>query len=308
MNNQPSSEFVTLFDRHYALRALALWRSLDRHLKDFRLWVVAMDAYTENMVKTLGLQGVEVIPVGELEDAELLEKKRERTPGEYCWTLTPRVFEAIFARAPEVPSAVYIDADVWLRQSPRIVLDAFEESIADVLVTEHAYFPAFDQSATSGTFCVQFLGAKRGSSSDIIGRWRDQCTDWCFAYTDGGRFGDQGYLNDWPLIYGDRVHIPSKKEWFQGPWNALRFPYSEAITYHFHGFKYFRGGRFRVGDYPVPEPHRRIVYEEYLKDLKWAETTLREVGLPIWGFGSTFEYVKGSSERIRSLWNLWSKL
>lgn len=308
MNSQPSLEFVTLFDRSYALRALALWRSLDRHLDDFFLWIVAMDAYVETMVQTLGLSRVGVIPVSEIEDAELLEKKRERSAGEYCWTLTPRVFEAVFSRSPLANAAVYVDADLWFRQSPQAVLGAFKESSADVLVTEHAYHPAFDQSATSGYFCVQFLGAKRGTSSDIIGKWRDQCTDWCFAYTDEGRFGDQGYLDDWPLRYGNRIQVPKRREWFQGPWNAMRFPYSESIAYHFHAFRYFGKDHFSVGAYPIPKPHRENLYEPYVDDLKWAQKLLEETGLAVWGVKPRPSFGVSALDRLRSLWRLWAQL
>lgn len=304
MSAKPSLEFVTLFDRHYAIRALALWRSLDRHLEHFRLWIVAMDTYTEQLVHSLGLKGVEVIPVDELEDAELLEKKRERSPGEYCWTLTPRVFEAVFARSPVATAVVYIDADVWLQQSPQPVLDAFQASSSDVLVTEHAYFPAFDQSASSGYFCVQFLGAKRGSSSDIIGRWQDQCMEWCYAHSDGGRFGDQGYLNDWPTLYGNRIQVPKRKEWFQGPWNAMRFPYSEAISYHFHSFVHLKGGRFGVGSYPIPKPHRDNLYRPYRADLDWAESRVASAGLTSFGLSTRRYLLKTFLERLRAAWRL----
>lgn len=286
MSGNPSLEFVTLFDRHYALRGLALWRSLDRHLEHFRLWIVAMDTYTEQLVQSLGLKGVEVIPVHEIEDAELREKKRERSAGEYCWTLTPRVFDAVFTRSPLATAVIYIDADVWLRRSPQPVLDSFQESSADVFVTEHAYHPAFDLSATSGYFCVQFLGAKRGSSVDIIGKWQDQCTEWCFAYSDRGRFGDQAYLNDWPRLYGNRIQVSQRKEWFQGPWNAMRFAYSEAIAYHFHSFVHLNRGRFGVGSYPIPKPHRDNLYRPYREDLEWAESLLGAAGLKSYGLAS----------------------
>lgn len=301
----PTACFVTLFDRNYATRGLALWRSLNRNSSPFMLWIVALDEYTETLLRSLNLPNVRVIPLGEIETVELLRAKSERSFAEYCWTLTPFVFDAVFDRDSRAGTVTYIDADVWLRQDPEPIFMEFLASGADVLITEHAFHPAFDVTASSGYFCVQFLSVKRTTAQDIIQVWKDQCLEWCFAYPDSGRFGDQGYLNDWTKKYGKRVFVPAKKEWFQGPWNAMRFPYGEAITYHFHSLVSRGGGKFSVGLYPIPKPHRKNVYSPYGSDIAWAEGEMVRAGFEVHGKSGSMDVLRALTHRLVRFRELW---
>ncbi len=298
--------FVTLFNKDYASRGLALYWSLSQHSLDFQLWVVALDDYTETLFRELRLESTTVISVNEIETVELQEKKRGRSFAEYCWTLTPFTFEAVFEREPSASSVTYVDADMWFAASPDSLVEAFHKSQADVLITEHAFHPAFDASATSGYFCVQFLTARRDKAKDILDEWKSQCLDWCFSYPDNGRFGDQGYLTKWPEKFGERVFIPASKEWFQGPWNALRFPYSEAMAYHFHSLNYLGKGEYDVGLYPIPKPHRKGLYAPYSAALKEAENAIRSAGFTPYGTVGIPEKVNALAHRLVRFREVWT--
>jgi hypothetical protein len=193
---------------------------------------------------------------------------------------------------------------MWLLREPNDFFDAFQSSGAAVSITEHAYHPAFDMSSTSGRFCVQFLTAVRGRSDYIITEWERQCLDWCFARFEDGKFGDQGYLNDWPARYESDVFIPLQQELFQGPWNAQRFPPEKALTYHFHSYLLFRGYSANVGGYPIPKRHRTNIYTPYLKDLRAAGDLLEQVT----GFALRFDRKSISFRktvgRVKASWKL----
>ena len=45
------------------------------------------------------------------------------------------------------------------------------------------------------------------------------------------------YLDNWAFQFTEAVHILQHKEWIQAPWNAIRFPYSDAIIWHFQGLR-----------------------------------------------------------------------
>lgn len=299
-----TQNFVTLFDRNYASRGLALYRSIDRYLASFKLWIVALDSYTEQLFSELALDNVAVVPIGEVETRELKQVNLERTFAEYCWTLTPFVFDWIFERDLTARQVTYIDADMWLTRSTDSLMEQFVQSDGDVLITEHAYHPAFDVTSTSGYFCVQFLSVKRDSASDILELWKHQCLEWCFAYPDGGKFGDQGYLNEWPSKYGSRVFVP-RKELFQGPWNALRFPYGEALSYHFHSFVHFGENLFSVGLYPIPKPHRNNLYRAYADDLSWAEQRILSCDLDLFGRGDWKARLNAFAHRLVRFREVW---
>ena len=53
--------------------------------------------------------------------------------------------------------------------------------------------------------------------------------EWCFNRFEEGKFGDQKYLDKWPELFDDKVHILSNKELLLAPWNATRFPYTNSI-------------------------------------------------------------------------------
>ena len=264
--------YVTLFDVGFAPQGLALHRSLQRHAGEHLLWVLCMDDEAADLLETLALPDVRTVRLAEIESEQLLAVKPGRNRAEYCWTLTPFTHDIVFERDPSARRVTYIDADVWLIADPSPVFDAFEASGAAVQITEHAYAPEHDQTATSGRYCVQFLTMDRERSLPVRKWWQDQCIEWCFARVEDGKFGDQKYLDDWPRRFGELVHVADPKSWFQGPWNATRFPYSEAIAYHFHSLRLAGGGFVRPvsRSYSIPRPHWRHLYEPYLADITGA--------------------------------------
>ena len=271
--------YVTLFDMGFAPQGLALHRSLQRHAGEHVLWVLCMDDEAAELLEALALPDIRTVRLAEIETDRLLAVKPGRNRAEYCWTLTPFTHDIVFDRDPSAQRVTYVDADVWLMADPSPVFDAFEASGAAVQITEHAYAPEHDQTATSGRYCVQFLTMDRERSIPIRGWWQDRCVEWCFARFEDGKFGDQKYLDDWPRRFGELVHVADPKSWFQGPWNATRFPYSEAVAYHFHGLRLAEGGIVRPVEkcYEIPGPHLRRVYDPYLQDLAGAVRSIRSI-------------------------------
>ena len=78
--------FCTLFDSGYLSRGLAMYESLNRHCKDFHLYVFAFNDECFSVLKSLYLANMTVISLPEFEDEELLKVKPTRSRGEYCWT------------------------------------------------------------------------------------------------------------------------------------------------------------------------------------------------------------------------------
>ncbi len=261
--------YVTLFDIAFAPQGIALHRSLQRHAGEHTLWVLCMDEAVEDLIRKMELPDVRTIGVADAESDELKRVRTGRSRAEYCWTLTPFTFDLVFDRVLDAKRVTYIDADVWLRDNPQRIFTDFDRIGAAVQITEHAYAPEHDQTATSGRYCVQFLTMDRDRSVPIRRWWQERCVEWCFARAENGKFGDQKYLDDWPERFSDLVHVAMPKSRFQGPWNATRYPYSEAVSYHFHGMRLVNPDSvFPVSlDYPIPRPHWRYVYEPYLEDL-----------------------------------------
>ena len=215
-------------------------------------------------------------------DAEtdaLRRVKPTRSRGEYCWTITPFTPALVFEREPAARRVTYLDADMWFRQDVQPVFEQFERSGKAVLITEHAYPPKFDQSKTSGRYCVQFVTFERGRGEPVRQWWTERCIEWCFSRTEDGKFGDQMYLDDWPTRFGDLVHVLATPEWTQGPWNTTRFAAADARTFHFHGLRLMRHGAVLLTEtYPVFDATQVLLYRPYLEDLSRARVTLARSG------------------------------
>ncbi len=275
-----TERYVTLFDSLFLPQALALHRSLERHAGPYRLWVLCMDEKAHAVLQRLALPNVELIRLADVETPELRRAKSDRNAGEYCWTLTPFSPRLVLDRDPGADRVTYLDADTWLVRSPAPVLEELEASGKSVLITEHAYAPEWDLADHSGKFCVQFVTFRRDGGETVRRWWADRCLEWCYARSEDGKFGDQKYLDDWPERFPREVHVLRDKGLMQAPWNASRFPPSEAAVYHFHGLRLIRGRRVQLEGhgYDLPDATRKVIYAPYLADLADGIARMEGVG------------------------------
>jgi hypothetical protein len=270
--------YVTLFDSLFLPQGLALYNSMQRHLKKFTLWILCVDDEAFKILNAINLPNVILLQASKLETPELLEVKSTRTKAEYCWTLTPFAPKFVFESDPIIKRVTYIDADLWFLKDPSPIFEEFDVSRKHVLITEHGYSPEYDQSDTSGKYCVQFIVFSRDGGEHIRKWWEDRCIEWCYARFEKGKFGDQKYLDDWPERFKNSVHVLNDNKFALAPWNATRFPYSEAIFFHFHGLRILNEKEIKIGNYSLPSPLIKYVYRPYFEDLKIATLTLSRFG------------------------------
>ena len=277
--NVKAEHYVTLFDETFLPQGLALHASLSRHSSGAVLWIICLTDVVCEQLSMLGLCGVNLINLKDIECSRLRAARAERSWVEYCWTLTPFVATAVFERCPDADRVTYVDADLWFRANPEHILGDFEASGKSVLITEHGYAPSYDQTESAGKYCVQFVTFKRTGSREILERWQNQCLDWCYARHENGRFGDQKYLEEWPVYFPHDVYILQNRALVMGPWSATRFPYSESVCWHFHAVRLvIKKGDIKsmwTGAYMLPQPVKTHVYQPYLKDLKAAAFLLK---------------------------------
>src|SRR5256885_328246 len=162
--------YVTLFDSAFLPQGLALQSSLQRHAGPYTLWILCVDNETYEVLGRLSLPNTRLIRASDVETSELLRVKKERSRAEYCWTLTPFTPRFVFEADPGIRRVTYVDADLWFRQSPAPIFSEFEQSGKQVLITDHAYAPEHDRTATSGRYCVQFMTFRHGGG-ETVRRW-----------------------------------------------------------------------------------------------------------------------------------------
>lgn len=270
--------YVTLFDSLFLPQGLALHASMERHAGQYTLWILCIDDETHEILSRLQLPNVKLLRRSSVETPALLHAMKGRSRVEYCWTLTPFTPKFVFDQDPTAERATYVDADLWFRRSPKPVFRELERSGKQVLITDHAYAPEHDQSATSGRYCVQFVTFTRSGGEVVRKWWEDRCIEWCYARQENGKFGDQKYLDDWPQRFANYVHVLQQTELTRAPWNGAESPVEEPVFFHFHGLRLLDDDRVNTGGYPLSEALLSNFYAPYLEFLASAIDALRRIG------------------------------
>jgi len=282
----PTKYYCTLFNSAYLSRGLVLIETLRIHAADFHLYVLALDQRVCEVLRGLALDELTVIPLESFEDSELLKAKSNRTIGEYCWTCTSSLILYCITKF-QISHCTYLDADLYFYSDPAILVD--EIGVDDVLLTEHRYSRQYDQSATSGIFCVQFLTFRNTLNSlRVLQWWRSACLEWCYARMENGKFGDQKYLDQWPRMF-DGIHVMKNLGGGLAPWNIQQYeiPAFERVLrwkgariapvfFHFHNLKIYQNGYWKAeGEYLLTSKVRRYFYAPYAKHLFRVERSLK---------------------------------
>lgn len=287
MTSADSTEhFVTLFDSHYLPQGLCLYRSLEQHGQPFRLWIVAMDEACAAALEKMQLGHATVVGLQEVENNALRSIKPGRSVAEYCWTLTPFLPSYVFTRAPDVGRVTYVDADLFFFQPPALLIEEFLASGKHVLITEHAFAPEYADNIKHGRFCVQFVTFRNSAPAlRILADWQQRCVEWCYQRLESGKFGDQGYLDDWPRDHPSDVHVLVRSDRTLAPWNVAHFSrirgLAEPTFFHFHGFKIVSSRRvvlyflYRIGR------RNRWIYDRYLSVFRSTVEEMRRRDIPI---------------------------
>jgi hypothetical protein len=286
-SGKSDEHFVTLFDSNFLPMGMCLHASLLEHAQPFHLWILCMDELVEQQLRQLALPHVSLIPLQEVETDALLGVKNGRTRGEYCWTLTPFTPQFVFDRDQAVKRVTYLDADLFFFDSPNILLKELEESGKDVLITEHAYAPEYDQTVTSGRFCVQFMTFRRTVGGlKVMEWWQERCLEWCFNRVEEGKFGDQKYLDDWPERFASEVHVLRQVEKTLAPWNVKYLTQNQPndfkpVMYHFHSLRLVSPRRVLLYLGYRIDNKGGILYAEYIRALKISRAILKKNSIPM---------------------------
>jgi hypothetical protein len=156
---------------------------------------------------------------------------------------------------------------------------------ASISITPHRYSPQYDFSAVSGIYCVQWLTFKKDARAlTALHWWRQKCLEWCYAYYEDGKFGDQKYLDDWPTRF-EGVCVLEHLGCGVAPWNMQQYEFSltqghlvaktfklgltiPVIFTHFHGLRYRSDDQFELGAYSLKKQVVRLIYGLYIRHLQ----------------------------------------
>jgi len=299
--------FITLFDKNYLPKGLALYESLVKHCDNFFLYILAMDNETEAFLNRDNFDNRLIIPLSQIESfyPELNELKKTRSRAEYCWTLTPYSIQYAIKKY-NLDSCTYLDADIYFFNDPKVIFD--EAGNNSIIITEHRYTPECDQTKTSGKYCVQFVFFKNDNDGmEALEWWRQRCEEWCYYKCENGKLGDQKYLDDWTTRFKN-VYVPTHIGCGLALWNTQQYDLTiedgklflqdkitrkkeYVIFYHFHGLKKMYADENKVvwllspgKPYVLENKVKELIYKDYLEIISKYEKThygsLRKIKKP----------------------------
>lgn len=268
-----------------------MYESLKTTCTDFHLYIFPFDDLTLQILSDLNLEKTTIISLEKFENNQLLNIKKERTRAEYCWTCTSSTIEYVFENF-HVPVCTYIDADLYFYRSPEILIEELNPE-KTVLITEHRYawLSKLYEEKRAGRFCVQYITFTNDTESrDILKHWIDQCIEWCYARYEDGKFGDQKYLDEWPVLYSN-LKISEHPGAGVAPWNISQYKISmngedltgidkktkeefHVIFYHFHFVRFMNNGYIDLGWNTIPGEIKKYLYIPYINRIKEIEHNL----------------------------------
>jgi hypothetical protein len=267
--------FCTLFDSGYLLKGLAMIRSLSRHCPSMKIHVLCMDVQTKYILESMALPYVNCITLAEVENEVLLKAKADRGVAEYCWTLSSGFTSYVMEHFPEIDFLTYVDADLLFYSDVQPLFDEIAD--ASIAIIEHRFTERLKDREVNGRFCVEWVSFRRDEQGmACLTRWRDQCLEWCYYRLEGGKMGDQKYLDEWPDRY-TKCYILMHPGAGIAPWNYAQYRFGRdsqgcitvdgaaLIFYHFHQFQLLDNGRFdRLSAFYTSEcAEPEVIYEAY---------------------------------------------
>ncbi len=187
-----------MFDRRYLLRAVALYRSLERCCAEFVLHGVCMDAESLALIERLSLPFMRAISIEAVEAADpgLRAVRPTRALWEYCWTSKPVILRYVLDLEPEAELLTYLDADLCFYSAPTSLLEELGDGSVLLIPQRHLY-P--ENEPPTGVFNAGLVTFRRDQRAlQVLDWWRERCLEWCYDRQEPGLFADQKYLDDWP--------------------------------------------------------------------------------------------------------------
>jgi hypothetical protein len=264
--------FCTYFDYNFLPRGLALIRSLEEYVADFRIFVLCLDDACYEALYGMSLEVVSPVSMAEFEagDHDLQAAKKDRSRLEYYATCTSSLPLYIFKQWSDVDAVTYLDADLYFFSDPSPLFD--EMGSASITITPHRFSPRLSSWKELGTYNVSWLSFRRDDDGfECLKWWRERSLEWCYWRAEDGKFADQGYLEDWPQRFRS-VRVIENVGANLAPWNLensrivwdgrrVLVDEQPLIFYHFSGLRHAAGPVYYLGLAGVGVRANRVVIE-----------------------------------------------
>lgn len=292
--------FCTSLGMNCVPKFVALYWSLLRHSNlPFTFWVLCDGDAVYEYLSNLGMSNLRLINIKDLEDyyPELFNVKNERDIFEYNCTLRPSWLLFLLTNNQNISQLTYMDTDLYFFSDPLALYEQFNNTECSILLSEHRYSRPTLKSGVnpikSGRFNAGWISFKNDNNAiQSLNWWKDECIKWCKRYYEDGKFGEQKYLDLFPIKFKG-VHTLNKIGSNVGPWNIDNYKISvncineiylnsnPLIFYHFHALQLKNEKSFKVAtefgtniiqlsnpNYYLRKNIIKTIYKPYIEELK----------------------------------------
>lgn len=273
--------YITYFDINYAVKGLAMLRSLLKHDKKCSITVICLDKEVQELLQRLNLQKVRPVclPLIENEIKELDLAKGNRSKVEYYWTLTSVILLYFLKQMPKNAILTYVDSDLFFFSNPDSVFEEMGEM--SVLIHGHNFPDKYAHLAINGFYNVGLTSFRNDSDGlKVLEWWQKRCLEWCYNRQENGKMGDQKYLEFFHYLT-NKLAIAKNPGIGIAPWNYMQYklclkngePYvnnTPAVFFHYHACAYIKPGVMAVCaniGYPVSTELLQYFAAPYLESL-----------------------------------------
>lgn len=210
----------TLYNSLYLDKGLVLYDSLKGCAKDFELYVLCMDDKCYEVLSDIGEERLKPIHLSDVENEMMLVAKSNRSIAEYCWTCSSRLIQYILETFnPEC--CTYVDADMYFYHDPQILIDEMLTAGKSVMMVPHRFPKRIEKLANKvGTYCVEFNCFRNTvEARKVLVDWHNKCLECCSNIGDGVHWGDQKYMDEWPTLFPQFIHVCLNPGAGVAPWN-----------------------------------------------------------------------------------------
>lgn len=266
-------DLCTLVSKDYLVQGLALYNSLRRTSRGFRLWILCVDSTAYTVMEQMNLPDVKLISLENIRNEHLEELAGERQLHEFCWTLKPYLISYLLKNNLNIRTLMYLDADLYFFDDIRKVIEEWGDK--PIYLTD--LWMGKKWAARVGQYSAGLIGFRRNRwGLKVLKWWRRKCREWCYDQAESGRWADQKYLDQWPRLA--RVQVADNPGINLGPWNIrkgqvrteagkIHFDGKALICYHFSGFRVLGEWEFELCNRRVLPAHATPIYYAYLEDI-----------------------------------------
>jgi len=293
--------FCTYFDQNYLSKFLTLKSSLDQYKNQYTFFILSLDNFVFDFFKKNSFKNVQLVKLIDLEVeyADLLEAKKNRSLIEYYFTLSPFLPMYILKKF-NIKQISYLDSDFYFFKNPSKFINQSSDSSVILIKQE--------SNIIYGIYNVGwiFFNFNHDETKEILKQWGTQCLNSCsdIPMKKKKLYADQKYLDTWPQKL-KKIKILYPEYTCLSPWdnnNSIEKNTESMIAFHFHGLEinnnYMISG-FSKYNKKISKKIMKNIYRPYLLQLLTIEKkyNLRSSSIR----GVSFKNLSGLRIKIRNL-------